>query len=308
MTDRTADASTGGGGRRRHRLLLPTAMVLALVVIGTAAWAFSRGPATGSPRPERTGSASKTLALSRSLPFYGLLYTRTPADARIDTAKQRLTTSCMAAQGHRYEPAKRERSESRGLALFGIEPGSDADPEPAAAQSEQPRSQAFRRALFGDPAKTISAQGERFKVTRPATGCQAEAERKLVGSEREKLLGLQLRLGDGESEALSQLQRDARYAAANKRWRTCMRESGYDAADPLALLRTLPRGADLRTHPATVADLRCKERTGYLADVYGRLAQLQQKWLDSHQDVLRSWRALKNRQDDAARRILADAP
>jgi len=66
----------------------------------------------------------------------------------------------------------------------------------------------------------------------------------------------------------------------------------------------MPADADIRSSPATQADMRCKDQTGCLATAYRRLAAVQQKQLDEDPSLLADWRSLERRQDIIAQAIL----
>ncbi|MGH3995641.1 MAG: hypothetical protein ACRDSN_24630, partial [Pseudonocardiaceae bacterium] len=83
--------------------------------------------------------------------------------------------------------------------------------------------------------------------------------------------------------------------------------AGIDAPNPTALLRSLPDGTDVTTHPATRADVRCKHETGYLVTAYARLSTLQRSWMDAHRSVVDEWINLRLRQDTVARQVLGQA-
>jgi hypothetical protein len=289
-------------------------LVLALVC-GAGVWLLAGYSVPSGHSRDSQAVAARTAPspaeLSERLPISRLLYTWTDSDERIARAQQRLIATCMKAQGFDYEsapvPKAADVADSRP-APFGLEsldlPGEDTNqtlpPEPH-------ESAAYVRALFGDPGKRISATGKSLKVTRPATGCQAEAEKRLLGDGRLRWLQLRLQLGDGEKESRRQLDRDTAFRAATAHWRKCMRQAGIDVQDPLRLLQGLPADTDVQTNPATRADLRCKTESGYLTNAYTRLAAEQRQWLDANPKVLPDWKTLARRQEAAARAVLGKA-
>ena len=237
-------------------------------------------------------------------PIYALLDVRNDLDRQLREAKRLLVTACMAEQGFRYldtgEHVSGEDAGS-GLRLFGLE--SLDDLEDRSPQEPAPQGEAYGRALFGDPDKRVVATGARVVVSRPATGCLAEAEYRLLGDLRLRRMQLRMQLFDAERDTREQLEGDAQFRAANERWRACMALTGVDAPDPLQLLAGLPGNADVRSHPAVQADLRCKAETGYLRTAYGRLAAIQQAWLDDHPEVAADWNSIRHRQAAAARQV-----
>ncbi|GAA2756846.1 hypothetical protein [Actinopolymorpha rutila] len=287
-------------------------MAALVLISGAAAWILAGHSQESKPVASRSAASPAAAAeLSERLPISGLLYTWTGSDERIARAQQHLITACMKKQGFDYESAPIPKAADVADARptpFGLEsldpPGPDSDqtlpPEPH-------ESAAYVHALFGDPGKRISATGKFLKVTRPATGCQADAEKRLLGDGRLRWLQLRLQVGDGEKESRQRLEKDAAFRAANQRWQQCMRQAGIKVNDPLQLLQGLPADTDVRTNPATRADVHCKADTGYLATAYTRLAAAQRAWLARSPRVLTDWKTLARRQDAAARTVLGKA-
>ncbi|MGW5768667.1 hypothetical protein ACWEVY_05910 [Streptomyces longwoodensis] len=225
-------------------------------------------------------------------------------------AEQRLISSCMAQRGFRYEPAPAQTetdSDEGGPAQFGIEtldPPSNTVP-PSALPSEQPRGEAFTQALYGDPKQRISARNKVIRVSRPATGCLAEAQTRLLGpGGRQRDLTLRLQLDQGERGALQALARDPVYRRVTARWRTCVQQAGVKAQDPQSLAAGLSPDRPLTAQPAACVDVNCKQSTGYLRHAYGRLAVMQERWLNAHRETEDAWKVLREREADAAARVL----
>jgi hypothetical protein len=68
-----------------------------------------------------------------------------------------------------------------------------------------------------------------------------------------------------------------------------MADKGVKAMPPAEFARKLPEGADLGTDRTVAADLGCKRSTDCLERAYGRLAALQQDWLDRHTEGADAW-------------------
>lgn len=241
-------------------------------------------------------------------PLYRMLYAPTEANERIDTAKNTLIADCMAAHGLTYTPHVEHVTEQEALAAlrpFGLESADAITPEPP--PSEANHSAEYARALFGDPDKRMVARGQRLEVSWPATGCQADAERRLLGDKRQRASELRLRLYDGERDTREQLDRDPVFAGANARWRACVNRARVDAPNPTALLSALPEDTDIAHDAAVRADLLCKRETGYLVVAYARLAGIQQDWLDAHAGMVDEWLLLRRHQDVVARHVLGPA-
>jgi len=280
-------------------------VLLPLALVATAAWALSGRTSASSPsaRPDTASAAPWA-----RLPLYGLLHAPTDASRRAHEAEQRLVATCMAAHGFRYTPAFAASDDSgTSPALFGIEtldpPTGAAEPEPR--PTEQRRGEDFDRMLYGDPDRRISARNKVVRVTRPATGCLADAQTRLQGKAgRKKDLTLRMRLDQGERDALQALEKDSAFRAVTARWRACVARAGINAADPRELAGDLPRGTDPTTSPSLRTDVKCKERTGYLKRAYGRLAVMQQRWVDENQKPVAEWKTLRRAEDREARQVL----
>ncbi|MFF1378690.1 hypothetical protein [Streptomyces sp. NPDC058308] len=195
-----------------------------------------------------------------------------------------------------------------GPAQFGIEtldPPNSAD-RPGTLPAERPRGKAFGQALCGDPQRRISARNKEISVSRPATGCVADAERRLLGTGGpRRALTLKLRLDQGERDALRTLGKDSAFHGATAPWRSCMRQAGFTTAkDPQRLAQALHPDTPLAEQPAARADVTCKHATGYLERVYARLAVLQQRWLDANPQSAVEWRSLRQWEGEVATKVL----
>ncbi|MEU4254486.1 hypothetical protein AB0F15_44565, partial [Amycolatopsis sp. NPDC026612] len=241
-------------------------------------------------------------------PINRMMYRPDDRDRRIADAKDVLVAGCMAGQGLDYTPQVEHVTGDEALAAlrpFGLESLENIGAEPL--PPEPVRDERYARALFGDPDRRMVAHGERLEISWPATGCQADAEHRLLGDQRQRASELRLRLYDGERDAKEQLDRDRDFVAINVSWRKCMNRRGIDAPDPADLLSALPADTNLATDPAARADLQCKQETGYLHTAYARLAFLQQQWLDAHGELIGEWLALRQRQDTVARQVLGSS-
>ncbi|MEU7584549.1 hypothetical protein AB0B50_44015 [Streptomyces sp. NPDC041068] len=143
-------------------------------------------------------------------------------------------------------------------------------------------------------------------MSRPATGCVADAQRQLLGPGGPRRdLTLRLQLDQGERDALRTLGKDSAFREATARWRSCMRQAGFTTAkDPQRLAAALHPDTPLPEQPAARADVTCKHATGYLERAYARLAALQQRWLDANPQPADQWRSLRQRESQAATKVL----
>lgn len=290
----------------RSRAVRLAALVLVLAA-GATAWGFTHRSQQPAPRSDVQAALSPA-EMSSLLPLYNLLYKRTDTQLRIAQAQRLLVIDCMARHGFRYTPPAVAMSQAAdeyptpfGLETLTLPSAAPTDVPP----SPESRSKAFGRALFGDPQQRITAKGETLTVTRPANGCQAESEKRLLGADRVRWLQLRLWLGDGDKEARKQVEKDPAFRAANGRWSGCMARAGFQGQkDPVTLVFSLPRDTDFSRTDVTQADVRCKAETGYLRSAYTRLGAEQRAWLKNHADVLTDWNALQRRQDRIARQVL----
>ncbi|MEU5261590.1 hypothetical protein [Amycolatopsis sp. NPDC021455] len=284
--------------RRGHRRAGLLGVALILTGVGVAAASI---PAPAPP----PAPAAQPVAHSRP-PIYALVYTLTPSDERIAAAQRKLITACMAAAGFAYRaaPIADAADAPDSPRPFGLE---SSERPPAASAQEQPveNPQGYSRALYGDPKRTVSARGKTLSVSAPQDGCLADAERRLLGDGRVRWMQLHILFFEAERRARDRLDTDAQFRVLNQRWQQCMREAGIAAEDPRSLLRSLPAGVDFAADPVTRADLRCKDRTGYLAPAYDRLTEMQRQVLAEDPALVADWTGLHARQDEAALRILA---
>lgn len=266
-----------------HRARFVVRVAVALAVASTLVAA--------APRPVPQGTEP---------PIYAMVYRVSAAAERISAAHNGLVADCMARLGftHTVTPGPLSGTEERP-APFGLE-SLDVPAEATFAEDPGRATDAYLRALYGPPGDRITAKGKRITVSRPASGCVADAERRLLGDGRVRWIQLRILLFEAEDDALKRLNRDQAYTELNSRWQRCLRQAGFDWPDPLRLLGDLPKDTDIRTHPATNADVRCKHETGYLTTAYTRLSVLQQEVLDEDPSIVADWTALFTHQDNAA--------
>ncbi|MCZ0989337.1 hypothetical protein O1M54_33465 [Streptomyces diastatochromogenes] len=222
----------------------------------------------------------------------------------------------MARSGYHYAPATVEKSSDDADQLpqtFGLE---SAPPRHATAPATPPVSEAppkkgspestaaYAKALFGDESKRVTAKGVRMRVSRPGNGCLADAEKRLLGDGRMRWLQVRIMLFEAQDQSRRDVEKDTAFRVATRRWRQCMKQTGFTAEDPVRLLGSLRTEQARLASPAVPADLRCKAETGYLTTAYTRLAAVQQRWLDKHPDVARDFTSLLARQQKAAREVL----
>ncbi|MER5478878.1 hypothetical protein ABT026_18200 [Streptomyces sp. NPDC002734] len=308
-----SDQQPPGPRARSRRKAGVFLLVLAPVVLAaTIGWSLGHDEDAGATRP---ADAAELTALRNSLPLQALLNSSPDAARRAHRAEQSLIAACMTDRGVRYDKAPDPApagSETAGTTQlhFGIESVGPTDGEAAAGSQRPPaerrRDKAFDLALYGDPEKRISARNKAIRVTRPATGCLAEAQTRLLGGKdaRRRDLDLRLVLDQGERDASAALADDPGLRTADADWSACMADQGVKAATPARFAQRLPEGTDLATDPSVAADLDCKRRTDYLERAYGRLAALQRNWLDRHAEDADAWRSLRVREAKEADEVL----
>jgi hypothetical protein len=156
--------------------------------------------------------------------------------------------------------------------------------------------------------QSASAVRRAESSARAATGCLAEAQARLLGGKdaRQRELGLRLTLDQGERDAVAALADDSALRTADADWSACMADKGVKATTPAEFARKLPEGTDLGTDRTVAADLGCKRSTDYLERAYGRLAALQQDWLDRHTEDADAWRSLRSHEAEEAGKVLGN--
>lgn len=304
----THDRRNSSGGRwpPEPRGIAATGTVLIAMLAAVAALP---GCSAGTRTPDRPASArTPGVPAEQALlpPIYAAVYGSTEAQLEIKVAEQRLTAQCMSRAGFAYPVRVAGAADDAGSRPkpFGLE---SLSVPVVPTESEGPKtgtrsdSTAFTRALYGDDDQRVKVSGAKVWVSRPATGCVAEAEKRLLGNGRQRWIQLRIIFFEAEREARRQLDDDRAFQALNERWRACMRQDGHDLADPLRVLSTLPPRADLAANPLARADLDCKARTDYFATAYARLAVTQRTVLDRYPDALADWKSLLQRQRAAAR-------
>ncbi|WP_416962242.1 hypothetical protein [Streptomyces sp. Agncl-13] len=243
-------------------------------------------------------------------PIYAEVYGTAKADRAISRAQWTLISRCMKEKGFTYrsdDPAE-AGAEDRPKP-FGLE----SLEQPVATQQkpgvEKPGSvgKDYVRALYGDESDRITAKGTAMKVSRPAKGCQAQAEVHLLG-EKNRLRWMKTRIGlyEAELEAQSRLQKAPTYTSLNADWRTCMKRAGFEFREPMQVLEKLPAKATFSAEPSARADVACKGKTDYLRSAYTGLAAAQRKVLEKSPGLLTTWKTLLRRQYEIARQVLAE--
>jgi hypothetical protein len=261
-----------------------------------------------------TGSAAVTSAelsldeVRRLPPIYAAVYHHPDAVRAYQKAERRLVTDCMARAGLAYDDGARQAGPERDQLPepFGLESvPQDAAGGGGVSEAPRPDGERYGRALYGDPTKRIVARGAQLTIGIPGSGCLADAERRLQGQHRVRLLELRIQLFEAEREAVQRADGDAELGRLRAEWRDCMRAAGAPADDPATLRGRLPAGAALAANPLARADLACKDETDFLRRGYRRLAALQDEALARRPGTLAEWNELGRWQDAQVRAVLA---
>lgn len=292
-----------GAGSVRGRHPRPTVTTATTTATAVALAAFVTSCSSGAaPAPTATDLGS----LRRAAPITAAVYDLKDIDVAVGAASAKLITACMRAKGFTYRGTSAvEVGDEDVPRVFGYE-------EPPATRAaarrpvrEAPQSAAYALALGGRESDRVNVVGDNGMVIGlPGSGCAADAEKQLLGDQRERHTQLRLVLADLERAAAARLARDHAFRDANERWSDCMEGKGWRYNAPTELLQAVARDPDAGRRADVRADLACKQSTGYLAIGYQRLAALQQEALDAQPGVLAEWRALLEREKQAARAVL----
>lgn len=173
---------------------------------------------------------------------------------------------------------------------------------PAAPEEVAP---AVRQAYFGDP-KTRDG------------GCEGDARKKLGGPNPKTLL---VYVQELRSVTLSATYRDSRVRSAASKWSACMKQAGYNYADPMApghdrslLGRGLPVPPGATLPPpspaeitAAVTDITCKRRTQYLQTVALVSAAYEREVIKQRAWQVQEMQDKQNRKVQTAKEILRNS-
>ncbi|GGX19004.1 hypothetical protein [Streptomyces lomondensis] len=290
------------GGRRPPRRLAVTTLLLPVVVaLGTAC----SGAPADDPAPLPSAAPPHLLP-----PIYSAVYDTEEVGRQISAAQGQLIARCMKEAGFTYpamDPA--EVGAPDRPKPFGLESLEQPLATRESPASEKPGrvDKAYIRALYGDESDRITAKGATMQVSRPAHGCQTQADTRLLGEKKnlKRWSETRIKLYEAEVEAQSLVRQDPEFKSLNARWATCMKRAGFTFRDPLQVLEKLPAKAVFRTEPSARADLTCKDETDYLRSAYTGLARAQRHVLTESPELLTTWKSLLRRQSDAARQVLA---
>ncbi|GAB2821855.1 hypothetical protein [Streptomyces daliensis] len=261
------------------------------------------GPASPAPPPAPTQEVKE---LTLPLDAYTL---GAPEMARITVAQDRLIGACMARAGLDWPrlPAREERVwphrgrygliEPEPAARYGYHPLPDPHSEATEAwlaRREAKLSPEQRTAAYGAAAEKDKAGND---GEGSSAGCEREAERALLRGVPKADFEL---VDEISADTYDRSRRAPAVTKAFARWSACMRDRGFDYADPTAAnddarwRRTAkkPSRAEIATARADVA---CKRATSLVGVWWRTEAAYQKRQLRAHADDLADVREARDR-------------
>ncbi|HET9769552.1 MAG TPA: hypothetical protein VFS16_01590 [Acidimicrobiia bacterium] len=239
---------------RRFSALLVCAPLLLVGCSGgddspAAAKEDSRKPPAVTETPQITNANDKAMPLDTFL-------LNPEQQKTVNDAYAGLVTDCMKRFGFSYTPPREQREQrsadapaTRVDGRFGTQSAEQAEKwgyhseggvsekdrgpwdgtgrKTTAAMRTAERGSDDPKAKFGPGGQVVNGE------TVPDHGCVGEARKKLTGSVDGFLAGAGLAT-DLKFDTLTKAQQDARTRAVFAKWSTCMKDKGFDYADPLA--------------------------------------------------------------------------
>ena len=275
----------------------PKIPLTVLFVLTVAACGQASRPTAVLPQQQRV-----------SPPITAALYAVGDIDKVVNGAEQILIAACMRQHGQTYLGTGAVSVGDEDVPRpFGLEDLTLAgiDTQQAEGRGEKHESAAYGKALYGDESARTTVTGNNgFTVSKPGNGCLADAETRLLGADRNKLTGLRIKLKEASENATSRMFRDSKFLDAQRKWSKCMKSAGFKITDPTQVLGTLT-SASLPSQPIAVADVHCKENTGFLSTAYARFAAVQQAELDQQPGLLEHWKQVTESEKNSARDVLS---
>ncbi len=299
------------------RIAIPGAVLLGVA----GGLALTTGQATGSTVPLAADPASRAEAESLGAD-----------NGYLSRATTVLIDRCMRGHGFAYpveKPGQRlERDPSYGLSVreaerTGYQSQSRIltlpDWEPSIAPDDLAERKRFSIALFGadeEPFVEVDdpvAPGSRMGMN--SAGCNSSAQRELFGGDLATAIRHATVSGDFVDHAARAAAADPAMRKLDRRWSSCMRQSGRDYDDP-DLASSDARGlaggsfeglAAGEAREIAVADATCQERTGYPAARSAIEERQFRVLLDRHHDAIAAVRESGRAAKARAAGILDDA-
>lgn len=153
---------------------------------------------------------------------------------------------------------------------------------------------------------TAADSGEVIASVEPLGGCSGQAAAELFGtaSDSARYVALNVWLQNVERDTLVAARNDGAVVAAARSWHECMQSDGYDFTDPTVPSSKPWPDADLEQEVA-LADVACRETSGYTTALIAADARLQQSFVEKNSDVLRRYQQLEDAAVEAASQLVA---
>ena len=317
---------------KRRGMLAPIAVAAAVIAMtagcsasgGTSSDGGNNGRDSGAVAAKDAAAAPlmppavPTTGLTRGMSLPLEAYEETlPEYNEILKARFAIESACMRGYGFSFKPAADTDTISYDASNMGRRYGLS---DPAAAAQYGYSVPNFAHPAPSDPALTRQeyvvltgglAPGGAPSPTPgsyngkpvPAGGCVGEADRQLTDPANDMLVNTLDQQSLDDSQALPAVK------AAISQWSDCMRQSGYQAADPLkASLLTQQLKAtvgDPVDRKIAVADVTCKTHTNLVGIWFAAESTLQQQYIAAHAAQLRQDAATLTAARDKAEAVLA---
>ncbi|MEV8092732.1 hypothetical protein [Kitasatospora sp. NPDC085879] len=323
--------------RPARSAVMLTLLPLLLAGCGGAAGSADTDAVAPSPRASvQTAAAPPTVGATRQLdsanaeplPLDPYLLNAEQQSA-VEKAQQKLIVRCMASFGLSYAPpsgsgsrrdsdAPTTRVDSRYghqnaalMAKWGYHPeggvpaGAGAKPSAPSMSPEMElvlRGTADAAARAGSGGRTVNGRSV------PERGCVGEAVKELTGSADGGIGDTQF-ADDAKFTTLEQSRNDPRTQAVFRQWSQCMKDAGFDYADPLAALgdpqwRKSPTPTPQELKVAT-ADAGCRHAHNVVGVWYAVDAGYQQQVIAANAAAMAEAKAAVETQVRAAARVTA---
>ncbi|MEY9933778.1 hypothetical protein ABH926_008440 [Catenulispora sp. GP43] len=296
-------------------------IAVAAVTVGTTAGCSASGgtsTAAAPSIPPSTPPAVPVAGLTRGLSLPLEAYEETlPVYTEILKAKFSIESTCMRGYGFIYQPATTTDTISYDASnmarRYGLSDPTQAaqygyaipaftntpPPDPAMSQQEYLVLTGAANPATPPTADPGTYQGRPI----PAGGCAGEADQQLTDPANDMLVNKLDQQSLDASAALPAVK------TAIGMWSDCMRQSGYQAPDPLkASLITQQLGAtagDAVDRRIAVADVSCKSRTNLIGIWFGAESALQKQYIGADAAQLRQESAKLAAVRDKAEAVLA---
>ncbi|MFE0151077.1 hypothetical protein ACFWY5_28310 [Nonomuraea sp. NPDC059007] len=274
-----------------------------LALIAGAVCACSTTPASTQARHPQEVVAPEAGAQAQRLRLPFDAYNFSPAEVMtLDVAEDLLVRDCMHALGRSWQalpgPAEKESAPPHRRRYGVIEPriadvfGYHAPPDRPAVIARK----------TNDLARTTESPPN---VREAAKRCLGQARTRMSAGAPQADAAFFNRTIFATFDAS---QRDVKVTQAFRTWSTCMAGEGFHYPDPLAAVtdkRWSTANPSAREIRAAQTDVRCKERTGLVSIWAEAETRIQNAAIRAHPKEFQALRAVKMRQLETARQIIA---